>query len=447
MNKKSVNMKSMTLASAISMGVGAMVGAGIFALMGEAGERAGNAVYLSFIVAGLISLLSGYSYAKLGVRYPSSGGIVEYLVQGYGESYITGTISIILYLSVVVVMAMVARAFGSYAAALLIPNSSTVYANIFASAMVIFLTFINFAGSNIVSRVEKFIVIVKISILSIFIIAGSLLIKPNLLLAQESGTSVFNVLSTVAICLLAYHGFGVITNTVEDMPTPSITLPRAIYGAIGIVILIYVGAALAVFGNLPLHEIIKAKDYAMAEAAKPVFGHIGFIVIAIAALMSAASSVNANLYSTANMTLLLAKDGELPEFEGHRIWHAGTGGLLTTAILILLIANFLDLSRIAILGSIVYLIVYSVVHWGHLRRLTSETRALKTVVSLAFFSNFMVLVIFGIQSVKNNPLVIYLLVVLLISSFLIEVYMQKVKNRTIKESKKKDSQESLYRGR
>ena len=432
MDKKTANIKSMTLTAAISMGVGAMVGAGIFALMGEAGARAGNAVYVSFIIAGLISLLSGYSYAKLGVRYPSSGGIVEYLVQGYGEGYITGALSIILYLSVVVVMAMVARAFGSYAAALLSPNSSVIYVNIFASAVVVFLTAINFAGSDMVGRVEKFIVIVKISILSIFIIVSLLLINPDILLSQESGTGIFNILSTVAICLLAYHGFGVITNTIEDMPTPSITLPRAIYGAIGIVILIYVGAALAVFGNLPLPEIIKAKDYAMAEAAKPIFGQTGFIVIAIAALMSAASSINANLYSTANMTLLLAKDGELPEFEGRKIWHAGTGGLLTTAILILLIANFLDLSKIAILGSIVYLIVYSAVHWGHLRRLTSETGALKIVVGLAFFTNFAVLVIFGIQTVKDNPLIIYLLVVLLISSFLIEVYIKKVKNRTIK---------------
>ena len=422
----------MILTKFISMGVGAMLGAGIFALMGEAGARAGNAVYVSFIIAGLISLLSGYSYAKLGVRYPSSGGIVEYLVQGYGEGYITGALSIILYLSVVVVMAMVARAFGSYAAALLSPNSSVIYVNIFASAVVVFLTAINFAGSDMVGRVEKFIVIVKISILSIFIIVSLLLINPDILLSQESGTGIFNILSTVAICLLAYHGFGVITNTIEDMPTPSITLPRAIYGAIGIVILIYVGAALAVFGNLPLPEIIKAKDYAMAEAAKPIFGQTGFIVIAIAALMSAASSINANLYSTANMTLLLAKDGELPEFEGRKIWHAGTGGLLTTAILILLIANFLDLSKIAILGSIVYLIVYSAVHWGHLRRLTSETGALKIVVGLAFFTNFAVLVIFGIQTVKDNPLIIYLLVVLLISSFLIEVYIKKVKNRTIK---------------
>ena len=128
---------SMTLAAAISMGIGAMVGAGIFALMGEAGVRAGNAVYISFIIAGLISMLSGYSYARLGVRYPSAGGIVEYLVQGFGCGYFSGVVSLILYFSVVIVMGMVAKAFGSYAAALLSVPKSQFYVNLLATAIVV----------------------------------------------------------------------------------------------------------------------------------------------------------------------------------------------------------------------------------------------------------------------------------------------------------------------
>jgi len=436
MNKsKSLLKKSMTLTAAISMGVGAMLGAGIFALMGEAGARAGNAVYISFIIAGIISLLSGYSYAKLGVRYPSSGGIVEYLIQGYGSNYITGVLSILLYFSVTVVMGMVAKAFGSYAVTLFTSNPSGLLVNIFSSVIVIILTFINFAGSNMISRVEKFIVIFKISILAIFIISGTLFIKPELLSMQGSNVSIVGILSTVAICLLAYHGFGVITNTVGDMPNPSHTLPRAIYGSLGIVIIIYVGAAFAIFGNLSLPDIIQAKDYAMAEAAKPIFGQIGFTIISLTALMSAASSINANLYSTTNMTLLLAKNGDLPAVEGRRLWHAGTGGLLTTSILILLVVNFLDLSRIAILGSIVYLIIYSIVHLGHLTNLTFKTGASKIIVGFAFISNFTVLVLFIIQTIKQDKTVFFMLIVLLLISIVIEIYIKNVKKRIFKAMK------------
>ncbi|OPX35449.1 hypothetical protein B1H10_01170 [candidate division KSB1 bacterium 4484_188] len=374
---------------------------------------------------------SGYSYAKLGVRYPSAGGIVEYLAQSYGSGYTTGVLSIILYFSVTIVMAMVARAFGSYAAALVSCQNSVMCVNIFSSAVVVVLTSINFMGSNIVGKVEKFIVIIKITILAVFVVAGIWLLNPALLSLKNGGATPMGALSTVAICLLAYHGFGVITNTVEDMPNPPKTLPKSIYGAIGIVMIIYVGAALAVFGNLPLAEIIRAKDYAMAEAAKPIFGQWGFTIVAVTALLSAASSINANLYSTTNMTYLLAKDGELPEFEKRKLWRAGTGGLLLTTVLILFIANFLNLTRIASLGSLVYLVVYSAVHLGHLKSLTKETGASKTIILFAFLTNFIVFIIFVFQTAEKNPIVIYLLIGFIFISLLIEVYMQQVRNRSI----------------
>lgn len=421
----------MTLTAAVSMGVGAMVGAGIFALLGEAGSRAGNAVYLSFVIAGVISLLSGYSYAKLGVRYPSAGGIVEYLAQAYGSGYVTGVLSIILYLSVTIVMALVARALGSYARALLVPDAPELWTNVFASAAVVALALVNALGSGLVGGIEKLIVFAKVAILVLFVALGLALLRPELLFAAAGTRAPLDILGTVAVCLLAYHGFGVITNTVEDMPSPSTTLPRALYGAIGIVMLLYVGVAVAVFGNLRLDDIVRAKDYAMAEAARPLLGRAGFTIIAIAAVMSAASSINANLYSTAKMTYLLARDGELPEFEARRVWRAGTGGLFTTTGLILLMANLLDLSRITALGSMIYLIVYAAVHLGHWRWLTAETGAKSAVVMLALATNLAVLLVFGAQTARDAPFVLYLLAVLVVSSLLVELYMKRVRGRAI----------------
>lgn len=423
--------RPMTLTAAVSMGVGAMVGAGIFALLGEVGSRAGNTVYVSFVIAGIISLLSAYSYAKLGVRYPSAGGIVEYLAQAYGSGYLTGILSIILYLSITIVMALVARALGSYARALVAPNAPQIWTNVFASAAVIALAFVNAFGSDLVSRLEKLIVFAKVSILTLFVALGLVLLKPGLLAPAAGAREPLGTLGAVAICLLAYHGFGVITNTVEDMPKSSVTLPRALYAAIGIVMVLYVGVAVAVFGNLPLADVVRAKDYAMAEAARPLLGQTGFTIISIAALMSAASSINANLYSTAKMTYLLARDGELPEFEGRRVWRAGTGGLVTTTALILLLANLLDLSRIAALGSMVYLIVYAAVHLGHWRWLTAETGARSVVVMLALATNLAVLLLFGAQTAHDAPLVLYLLAFLVASSLVLETYMQRVRGRAI----------------
>lgn len=101
--------------SAVSLGIGAMVGAGIFALIGEASAIAGSAVYISFFIAGIIALFSAYSLGKLGARYPSSGGIIEYLTQSYGVGFFTGTMGVMMYFSALVSLSLIAKAFGNYA--------------------------------------------------------------------------------------------------------------------------------------------------------------------------------------------------------------------------------------------------------------------------------------------------------------------------------------------
>jgi amino acid transporter len=110
--------------SAIFLGIGSMVGAGIFVLLGEAGAIAGNLVWISFIFGGVIALLSGYSLAKLATLYPSRGGIVEYLVQCYGEGVFSGSVSILFYLSAMVAIAMVAKTFGTYASMIMDTDNS-----------------------------------------------------------------------------------------------------------------------------------------------------------------------------------------------------------------------------------------------------------------------------------------------------------------------------------
>ena len=101
-----------------------MVGAGIFALLGEAGAVAGSAVWLSFLLAGVVAALQGYAVAKLGARYPSSGGIVTFLLQGYGRGHITAVTSWLLYFAAIIVTAMVSVSFGSYGSALFFDDST-----------------------------------------------------------------------------------------------------------------------------------------------------------------------------------------------------------------------------------------------------------------------------------------------------------------------------------
>lgn len=307
--------KSIGLWSAISLGIGAMVGAGIFALLGQASAIAGNAVYLSFLAGGIIALLSGYSLAKLGVRYPTAGGIVEYLVQCFGEGFFSGIMSVILYLAALISLSLIARTFGSYASLFLPDGFRPVSVPLLSGFIIIMFTWINLEGARNVARIENIIVAIKFLVLLVFSVVSLWYIQPSRLSPDHyPGTS--PIFFSLAITFFAYEGFRVITNTAEDMEDPVRTLPRAMYISILLVMMLYVIVAFAVFGNLPVDEVIKAKDYALAEAARPVFGSTGFAVVALAALISTASAINANLYAVTNVSYQMAKNGELPcEFD------------------------------------------------------------------------------------------------------------------------------------
>jgi len=420
--------KPIGLWSAVSMGIGAMVGAGIFALLGEASAISGSAVYISFIIGGVIALFSGYSLGKLGARYPSAGGIVEYLTQSYGTGYFTGTMSIMLYFAAVVSLSLIAKAFGNYAITFLPAGTSPLWHYFFSIGIVLVFIAINLRGAKDVAVWERAIVAVKFLVLSILSIAGIIYLNP-VLLSPDSYPPTNDIFFSLAITFFAYEGFRVITNTAEDMPDPAKTLPNAMMISIILVMILYVAVAFAVFGNLPANKVIAAKDFALAEAALPIFGHAGFVIVAIAALISTASSINANLYAVTNVTYQLAKDGELPSVFGQPIAHS-RDGLLISGLLIIILSVLFDLSEIAAIGSISILFVHTVTHIGHLK-MTAETGASRILVLLAALFSLVAMVLALIYVSRQSGQVITILLGFVIVAASTEVFLQKITKREV----------------
>jgi amino acid transporter len=420
------NQKAFGLWSAVFLGIGSMVGAGIFVLLGEAGAIAGNLVWISFVLGGIIALLSGYSLAKLSSIYPSRGGMVEYLVQCYGEGVFSGSVAVLFYLASMVAIAMVAKTFGTYASMLIHDNVS--FANIYGVGILLLFMFINLAGSTIIAESENIIVIIKLSIILIFTIAVSFYIKPELL-SPKDAPPIINVFSSIALTFFAYAGFSVITNTAEDVPNPQKTIIKAMIIAISLVMLLYIFVTFAVFGNLPLDKIIKAQDYALAEAAKPVFGETGFIIMAIAALISTASSINANLYAVTNTTYQMAKNGELPKVYQRNVWHSSEGLIVSTIILIIFVL-FFNLNEISAIGSISILFIHGLVHIGHLFKI-NKSGASKILVILAIISIAITIVLALGYTSKHIPNVGYFIAGGFILSFLLEVGLRLITKRVV----------------
>src|SRR6185436_19947435 len=151
----------LSVRGATVLGVGSMVGAGIFALLGEAGAVAGAAVWISFLIGGVVAGLLGYVCAKLGMKCPSSGGLITYLTEGYGLGSLVGITAWLGYISaVVVVTAMVAVSFGGYAVSLFLDQGAwDGWDNVFISALLVAMCALNMVGARAVAAAQAAIVI------------------------------------------------------------------------------------------------------------------------------------------------------------------------------------------------------------------------------------------------------------------------------------------------
>jgi amino acid transporter len=207
-----------------------MVGAGTFSLLGVAGAVAGAAVWISFLIAGAIAALQGYSFAKLGARYPTASGLLEYVAKGIGDGHFTGVTAWLTYLANAIVTAMVAVSFGSYASAMF-AGGNAVWVKVFAVLIIVAMMIVNVVGSHLVANAQTLIVYVVVGILSFFAVVT--LANANPALLSPSGYHpVSDIVSSVALTFFAFLGFGISAFTAKDLAKPSRELPRAMYLAL-----------------------------------------------------------------------------------------------------------------------------------------------------------------------------------------------------------------------
>ncbi|WP_234407355.1 APC family permease [Microterricola viridarii] len=381
--------KRMTVIQATFIGVGSMVGAGIFALLGAAGAVAGPAVWVSFLFAGAIAGLQGYSFAKLGATYPSGGGMLTFLSRGLGEGHLTGIGSWLFFTAGSIVVAMIASTFGSYASSV-VADDDVFWAKVLAVGLVLVMTGLNTVGPAAVARVQSVIVIVVLGILVVFAAVTIATWNPALL-APSGYPPLQEIVASVALTFFAFLGFGVITFTAKDLPNPSRQLPKAIYLAIAIATTIYVAVSLGVFGTLTAEQVVDYGSTALAEAAKPVLGQAGYVLMVITALFSTTGAVNAGLYPSIGMTAHLASVGQFPPVFGRSVGRFPVGLLVMAGLAITLVIGF-DVNKIASIGSAVALLVFSAVTVAHFRlfRVTGANIVVLVVALIVTLGTFVV---------------------------------------------------------
>ncbi len=415
---------------AFSIGVGGMVGGGIFAVLGLTILLAHGAAFIAFIVAGLIALITSYSYAKLSVRFPSEGGTIEFITKAFGTGLFSGWINVLLLSSYIIMMSLYSYAFGSYSAALFFGKEVLLAKQLFIVGVVLVFTLINLLGAYVTGKAEDLMVFVKILILLAFAVVGFITIKVDRL-EPQNWAPMLNIITGGLIIFLAYEGFELIANTAQDIVNPVETLPKAFYASVGFVIALYVLIAIVAVGNLTYDQVVKYKDYALAIAAEPFFGKAGFIIIGIAAMLSTASAINATLYGSGRISYLITKYGQLPRTFGKRIWKGGYEGIVILGVITIIFTLSTNLENISVAGSLGFLIVFGLVNLANykLSKLTDSNKWLPMLGFLLCLASALVLVGYNL---KQNPSSLKAATIFIVISFLFEAAYEAISGRRMR---------------
>ncbi len=414
--------EKVSLREAISIGIGGMVGGGIFAVLGLATDLAKGGTPLSFFIAGIIALVTAYSYSKLSIKFPDKGGTVKFINEGYGINIFSGGINNLLWVSYIIMLALYASAFGSYAPNLFqITDSTTIDGHIYSSSIIILATMINYLSIKLVSRIESIAVLIKLIILLGFVGVGIYGLTDSSYLDQLSiagWESPINIVVAGMIIFVAYEGFELIANTAPDISDPKTNIPKAYFYSVIFVIILYITIAIITVGSLKFSEIAHAKDYVLAEAAKPILGQIGFTIITVAALISTFSAINASLYGGSRVSYEIAHDDELPTALTCQLWNQPVG-LMITAIGTLLLVNSLDIESISTAGSVGFLIIFAAVNYvGY--KLYQEINGNRIIAMSGFILCSLATLALIIQQFGTKRKIVIIAVSIVASCFFIE---------------------------
>lgn len=406
--------QKLSLTGSVALGTGVMIGAGIFALVGQVAELVGGWVPWAFFAGAVVVAFSSYSYIRYSATNPSSGGIAMLLKDAYGPGVVAGSFSLFMYVSMLLAESLLGRTFATY---LLRPfglQGSSIWVPVLAVAAIAAAALVNLVGNRWVEGSATVTAAIKILGIAALAVAGILAAGVSSLgrlftvadrTPPEQGWLGF--LAGVTLCILAYKGFTTITNQGADLRRPELNIGRSIMIAIGLCSVLYLLITVAVTGSLTVGQIVEARDYALAEAAVPTFGSWGVTLTVVIAVVATLSGLVASLFSVSKLYDMLRDMGQVPGLPGQQ----GHQSLYITAGLAMVMAAFFDLSQIASLGAILYLTMDLAVHIGVIRHLRNEIDAKAWIPWTAIVLDTAVLLAFMLVKAQSDPLTIVITVV------------------------------------
>lgn len=365
--------KDLGLLSALTIGIGVMIGAGIFVLPAPAAEAAGPAAAAAFALGGVISAFTALSISELGTAMPKAGGGYYYINDALGPLFgsIAGWGN---WLGLAAAVAFYLIGLGSYASVFIpVPTLDLgVYAlsakQVGALVAGLFFLGINYYGAEETGKLQIVIVLILVAIVSGFTIIGFTQLDPSNLrpFAPADTGGWVAVFPATALVFVTYLGFAEINTAAEELKNPGRNLPIAVIGSLAIVTIMYVLVILTVMGVVPYQDVVGFGDIAVARIAELMIGPVGLAALTFAGLLATASSANASILASSRINFAMGRDGIVtkklnkvhPEYMTPYRSIAVTGGLIVTFIFIG------DVKVLAKAGSVLHLIVYGLLNFA-----------------------------------------------------------------------------------
>lgn len=395
-----------SLVGSVSLGTGVMIGAGIFALVGQVAGFAGDFFPLAFLLGAIVAGVSSYAYVRYSSVNPSSGGIAMLLKDAYGPGVAAGSFSLFMYVSMVVAESLLARTFGTY---LLRPfglQNSAILVPLLGVAAIAAAAVVNLVGNKLVEGSATTTAVLKIVGIAVLAIAGLIgaAVSGNGFFAKASGDSfdVVGLLAGTTLCVLAYKGFTTITNQGDDIQDPKKNIERSIVISLLICTVLYLLITVSVESSIGAEGAVDARDYALAQAAEPLFGAWGVGITVAIAVVATLSGLLASLYSVSRLYAMLQDMRQAPSLPD-KVSHQP---MIITAGLAIVATAFLNLTQIASMGAFLYLAMDIAVQWGIIRRLRAKIDAKPWIPPLAIALDLAILIPFTILKVQNDVLTV-----------------------------------------
>lgn len=406
-----------SLFSATALGIGGMMGAGLYSLLGLASSHAGTYVPLAFLIGAIAASFSVYSYAKLGAAFPSSGGAATFTVMSFGPGIISGGINLFQYIAYLIAAALYAAGFVEYTNDLFGGNLSPIALKMITAAVIFICTFINLLGPSLVGKAET--LAIGLVVISLLVFSAMGFHQASFQSFHMGGGTIEGIAVAAGILYINFQGFGVVTNSSSAMKSPQKELPLAMFSALILVTIAYLAVSTAVVMLMPLNEIQIHSGHVLAGAAQMVAGKLGFILISISALLACAAAVNATIFAASNIAADVAQKNSVSKALGSSVLKNKLRALTISSIGVIVLAIAFPLNEVGQMASLAFLLVYAAITYGHIQ-IYQKTGANRKILWCAIVINLTLFTALFINTIKTSPSSTIALVVALIASFLIE---------------------------